>query len=255
MADEQLKAEKMNTENQNDLLVRHLEQREEELRMKQQRNEWMIRAFSRLCTILLGIFFGVMACLFLAGLTGCSAPRTVEEHHHHYYQADTAAVSAQVDQRLQSWHTEMDSAFRAFTNQYNASMAASEQEQELISELITVSTDSVGRTIRQEQRTVKRDITRELQQQEQRITEEYEVRMRACIDSVSDLWSQRYDSLASHVQQLDSLSSIIPQPSSLSHHPWYRRLWDHLQWLLIGAALGIGLWVTKKWWLKIIRPV
>jgi hypothetical protein len=149
----------------------------------------------------------------------------------------------------------MDSAFRAFTNEYSASLAANEQEQELISELITETTDSLGRKVRQEQRTVKRDITRELQQQEQRITEEYEVRMRACIDSVSDIWSQRYDSLASHVQQLDSLSSLSHQPSATDTRPWYRRLWDHLQWLLIGAVLGIGLWVTKKWWLKLIRPV
>ena len=240
----------------NDPEVQKLQDQEEELREVQRRNRWMIRAFSRLCAGLVGFTVGLIACMFLTSIMSCSPARTVEEHHHHYYQADTAAVSAQVDQRLQSWHTQMDSAFRAFTNEYSASLAANEQEQELISELITETTDSLGRKVRQEQRTVKRDITRELQQQEQRITEEYEVRMRACIDSVSDIWSQRYDSLTSHVQQLDSLSSLSSQTSNLkSQTPWYRRLWDHLQWLLIGAALGIGLWVTKKWWLKIIRPV
>ena len=239
----------------NDPEVQKLKDQEEELREVQQRNRWMIRAFSRMCAGLVGFTVGLIACMFLTSIISCSPARTVEEHHHHYYQADTAAVSAQVDRQMQSWHTDMDSAFRAFTNQYNASLAANEQEQELISELITVSTDSLGREIRTEQRIVKRDITRELKQQEQRITEEYEVRMRACIDSVSDLWSQRYDSLASHVQQLDSLSTLSRQTSATDTRPWYQRLWNHLQWLLIGAALGIGLWVTKKWWLKLIRPV
>lgn len=181
---------------------------------------------------LLAIALGLLIC---AAMGSCTTPRAVEEHHHHHYEADTMAVKAQVDRQLTSWHEEMTQFFTERLEQFSSQMQQSEHQQETISELITVTTDSVGRTIRQEQRTITRDITRELQQQEQRITRELEEQLRVVVDSVNDVWQQRFDSLASHLT-----SDISHQTSSTpvgDTRPWYQKLWAKALLTLLGAAL------------------
>ena len=200
----------------------------------------LLRALIYLITVALALIISAIC-------SSCATKRTVEEHHHHHYEADTAAVHAQVDSHLQSWRTEMEAAWHAFENQYSAQWTANEREQEVITELITVSTDSVGRTLRTEQRTISRDITRELLQQEQRITREYEARLHAVVDSVNAIWRQAFDSLASHVAQEDSTSYISHPTSTIDNRPWYRRWLDRLKWLVIGAViLPIFFLISKK---------
>lgn len=188
----------------------------------------------------------VLAAVLICGLlfSSCTTPKAVEEHHHHHYEADTVAVHAQVDRQLTSWHEEMTQFFQQRLEEYSASWFSHEDQKEVISELITVSTDSVGRTIRQEQRTISRDITRELQQQEQRITQEYEARLRVAIDSVNGIYQQRYDSLASHVAQMDS--TFVKKTPVGDTRPWYQRLWDNLRAVLIAAAIAAVLWFTRR---------
>ena len=192
----------------------------------------------------------ILAIIICAFIGSCSTPKTIEEHHHHYYEADTMAVHAQVDRQLTSWHEEMTQFFTERLEQFSSQMQQSEHQQETISELITVSTDSVGRSIRQEQRTITRDISRELQQQEQRITQEMQAQLRVVVDSVNDAWQSRYDSLAAHVSQMDSTLSIIHQPSAIDHRPWYQRWWDNLRTVLIGIVIAAVAWSTRRWWAK-----
>lgn len=202
--------------------------------------------------ILCGCFSLIIACiltiLFCLFLGSCTVPKAVEEHHHHHYEADTLSVRAQVDRQLTSWHEEMTQFFTERLEQFSSQMQQSEHQQETISELITVTTDSVGRSIRQEQRTITRDITRELQQQEQRLTREYEARLRVVVDSVNDIYQQRYDSLASHVSQLDS--TLVKKTPVGDCRPWYQRLWSSVRNVLIGIVIAIVAWLTRRWWAK-----
>ena len=193
-----------------------------------------------------------LSCLILMG---CTTPRAVEEHHHHYYEADTLAVKAQVDRQLSSWHEEMTRFFQQRLEEYSASWFSHEDQKETVTELITVTTDSVGRTMRQEQRTISRDITRELQQQEQRLTREYEARLRVAVDSVGSIFQQRFDSLASRVAQMDSTSSIIHHPSSIDHRPWYQRWRDNLRILFFGFVAALLLGLTRGLWLPVIKKM
>jgi len=207
-----------------------------------------------LCSIagyVVALFIGLAVC---ALFNSCSTPRVVEEHHHHHYEADTLAVRAQVDRQLTNWHEESEAWLHQAFSEQSSLWSSHEDQKEVITETVTVSLDSLGREIRTEQRTISRDITRELQQQEQRITQEYEARLRACIDSASQYWHQQFDSLASHITStIDHQTSS--KPSAIDARPWYQRWWDALRWILLGAVLGIGLWVTRKWWLKLIKPI
>lgn len=190
---------------------------------------------------------GLMACVLLAG---CSTPKIVEQHHHHYQEADTMAVKAQVDRQLSSWHEEMTQFFQQKLDEYSASWSSSENQKETISELITETTDSLGRKVRQEQRTISRDISRELQQQEQRITQEMQTQFRAVVDSVNDVWQQRYDSLAAHVAQLDS-TYVSSTPTPDDNRPWYKRWWSAFQYIAIGIIIALALYFTRSWWKKL----
>jgi hypothetical protein len=72
-------------------------------------------------------YFKIFVTLAVGAMcTACTTQRTVEEHHHHHYEADTMAVQAHVDQKMKSWHHEMDSIWRSFENQYAAQWTASE---------------------------------------------------------------------------------------------------------------------------------
>ena len=198
-------------------------------------------AFMILCFML-----GILLCMLMGS---CTTPRAVEEHHHHHYEADTAAVRAQVDAQLSSWHEDMTQYFQQKMEQYTSQQQQSEHQQETITETVTETVDSLGNKIRQEQRTITRDITRELQQQEQRITQEYEQRLIHAIDSVSALWSQTYDSLSSHLT-----SDISHQTSSTpvgDTRPWYQRLWDNFRNILIAAVLLAIILLTRPLWQKL----
>ena len=202
-----------------------------------------------LLALINGVIYFIVFCsaVLICGLffTSCSTPRAVEEHHHHHYEVDTLAVQQQVDRQLTSWHEDMTKLFFQKLQQYTDSWSSHEDQKETISELNTETTDSLGRKVRQEQRTISRDITRELQQQEQRITQEMQAQLRVVVDSVNDVWQQRYDSLASHVEQLDS-AYISHQPSAIDHRPWYQRWWEHVKWLVVGAVLAAVLWFTRR---------
>ena len=196
--------------------------------------------------------FMLVVVLLMGLLSGCTVPRAVEEHHHHHYEADTAAVSRQVDARLTSWHAEMEAFVRERLEQFSKQQQQSEHQHETITETVTVSLDSLGREIRQEQRTISRDISRELQTIEQTITREYELRLQSVTDSLDASWQQRYDSLSARVSQMDS-TLVKKTPVADDNRPWYRKLWDRLQWLVIGAVVAAAAWISRKWWYKRIK--
>jgi hypothetical protein len=199
--------------------------------------------------ILQGILFfiGSLIIVLIMGLfSGCTVPKAVEEHHHHHYEADTAAVSRQIDGRLTQWHTEMEAFFRERLEQFVSQQQQSEHQHETIQETVTVSLDSLGREIRQEQRTISRDVSRELQTIEQHITREYESRLRSAVDSIDSAWQQRYDSLSARVVQMDS--TLVTKMPVGDARPWYQKFWDRLSWLVIGAVVVAAVWVTRRWW-------
>ena len=187
----------------------------------------------------------VLAMIVCSFFSSCAASRTVEEHHH--YEADTAAVRAQVDRRLTAWQTESETQLRQFLTKVYASWSSREDQRETVSELITETTDSLGRRIRQEQRTISRDVTRELQQQEQRLTQEVQARLRTVSDSLDSVYSLRIDSVKAHWEQADTTAVNIhsgpPGGKSL-----LQRFWDGTCWLLAAVGIAVIIVITSRWW-------
>lgn len=196
------------------------------------------------CTYTIAFIALMVVCLLLGS---CATPKVIEHTEHHYVAADTMAIQSVVDAHMSSWHTSLDSVFRECFRQYSEELTSQEQEQELIRETITVTTDSLGRAVRQEQRTISRDIRREQQQTVQLLEREMEIRLQTAIARQDSIWQQRLDLAVAHWQQADSTQQSVT-PVAQDSRPWYRRWLDSLQWLAIGIVLAFAILLTRRWW-------
>ena len=196
----------------------------------------------------------ILVAALVTATVGCSTPKAVERHHHHYYEADTLAVQAQVDRHMKAWSERMQSEVTEAVSQQLTQQSQSEHQQETIQETVTVTIDSLGREIRQEQRTISRDITREQQLMEQRLSCVFESRLKSAIDSISDIWQSRIDSLRTHAVENDS-SSVIQTPVAVhqDNRPWWKKAFGYLQAGIIGAAVALVIWYTRRWWMAILK--
>lgn len=193
-------------------------------------------------------FWCIVIIIVGLALTGCTTPKTIEQHHHHYEQADTLAIQAQIDHAVNSWHEQMDSSLRQTWQEYTTSMTNNEDQKEHITETITTYIDSLGREVRQEQRTIDRSLSKMQQQTEQRLSREFEQRVSVVVDSVNDIWQQRFNAVKTHWEQSDS-TYIKEVPVTNSELPWYKRWWYTLQGYLLIVAVGILLLLTRRiWW-------
>ena len=189
----------------------------------------------------------ILLALTVGIITGCTTPKAVERQHHERYEADTLAIQAQVDVRMKQVQQQMDSLFSERLSQYTSQQQQTEHQQETITETVTTTLDSLGREIRQEQRVISRDISREQQITEQRLTREFESRLQAMRAELDSSWQSRYNALQASVVRDDS-TSIIETPVAIheDNRPWYRRLWDRLQWLIVGIILALAALVMYK---------
>ena len=185
--------------------------------------------------------------LVLLCLTGCSAPKEVVEHHHHYSEVDTMAVQAQVDKRLAEVKELVVRDVMVAIESQQAEQSSQEQEKERVTETITTWVDSLGREMRQEQRTTERDISRQLQMRVELLRQEYEKRMWEAMDSMNSSWKTMFDSVQSHSEEADS-ASVSAKPTPADNRPWWKRWFDCVKWMAVGAVLSALLLLTRKMW-------
>lgn len=207
-------------------------------------------AFTHAVVFLVMLILTLVVCCVIGVLfSSCATPKVVEQHHHHHYEADTMAVQAQVDARLQSWHQQMDAAWQERLGAYSMELWHNSHETEVTNETVTTVTDSLGRTIRNEQRTISRDISREQHQMEQRLMREYDERLRLTVDSIDGIWQQRFDFLQAHWEQTDSSSNVqTPVAVDQDNRPWYLRWWSALKFIAVGCVLAVILFLC--WYLR-----
>lgn len=194
----------------------------------------------------------VVAIILCALFTSCAAPKAIDRAEHHHSAIDTLSIQAAVDAHMNSWHERMDSFFRELVSQSSSEEHSSTDQKELITETVTTTTDSLGRSIRQEQRTISRDLHQEQQQLALRLEREMESRLQTTLDRQDSIWQQRLDAALSHREQTDSTHNTVT-PVAQDNRPWYRRWADHLQWLAIGTILASAICITRRWWRRIFK--
>ena len=212
-------------------------------------NEAFRRALRAIATLFLAIVLAIILCALLGS---CAAPKAIDHAEHHHSAIDTLSIQAAVDAHMTSWHERMDSLFRERVSQSSSEQHSSTDQKELITETVTTTTDSLGRAVRQEQRTISRDLHQEQQQLALRLEREMENRLQTALDLQDSIWQQRLDAALSHREQTDSAHNTVT-PVAQDNRPWYRRWADHLQWLIIGVVSAVAIWITRRWWLRLIK--
>ena len=201
-------------------------------------------------------YIGCAACLFsiiamlmilavMVMLSSCSTPKITEQEQHHHSQVDTMAVQAAVDARMQTVREQLEQYVHTIVSSQTTEQQSQEQEKERITETITTWVDSLGRAFRQEQRITDRDISRQQQLREERMRQEYEERMQQTLDSMDAAWNEKFKLIKGHHEQEDSTATTItPVPGD--NRPWYKRWWDNLRWMVLGAVVFAVLLVAYK---------
>ena len=170
-----------------------MNQSDTELFKKMTDDERIVAAVLHIACYIVALVIAMLLCIIFQG---CSTPKIVEQHHYHKSATDTAAIKALVDGRMKSWHQQIDSSWTQRWQQYVNEQSTEEHEQERITETVTTFVDSLGREVRQEQRTTERDMTRQQQQREERLVQEWESRLQRALDERDSAWQEKLEAIA-----------------------------------------------------------
>lgn len=190
------------------------------------------------------IVFGVVAAF-----GSCATKKELHEHQTHVVEADTLAREAKHEGHAQQTAVNLDSIVTASVWAAMQEFVKSEQEHEVTTETLTETIDSLGRIIRQQQRTTDRTLSRqELQRQEQQL-QQLSIDLKKHIESLDSLWSERVSSIETHLR--DSLSAQLDK-QSVSEAPkaatWLQKAWSWLKGILIGIVIGVFAVAGKRLW-------
>ena len=218
--------------------------------MKQ--SELKIKWASLLCWVVWPATVWLFAIILLTTCTSCNTKeRIVYEHIHHYQQADTLATNVQTDGHSHVEQQQSDSIMRATLSQWMHDFVAQSQEREVTTETLTETIDSLGRVIRQQQRTTERTLSRQEQEHREAIEQQLWQELSRRISSYDSAWQQRLTQLQTHYEQ--ALEQQRQEQTKPQQQSWWQRTWGKIQFAAIVAILAAALWATRKWWLKIFN--
>ena len=211
-----------------------------------------IKRASLLCWVVWPATVWLLAIILLTTCTSCATKeRIVYEHIHHYQQADTLTTNVQADGHSHVEQQQSDSIMRATLSQWMHDFVAQSQEREVTTETLTETIDSLGRVIRQQQRTTERTLSRQEQEHREAIEQHLWQELSSRISSYDSAWQQRLTQLQTHYEQ--ALEQQRQEQTKPQQQSWWQRTLGKIQFAVIVAILAAALWATRKWWLKIFN--
>ena len=199
--------------------------------------------------------FYISLVIFVCGLFGsCATKRELHEHQTHVVVADEQAQEARHDGHARQTAVDIDSLVTASVWAAMQEMAAQEQSRETTTETITTWTDSLGREMRQEQRTTQRELSRQEQQRWRQTEDRWQNELHQTLRQMDSTWCDRISRYESHLR--DSLNRELSKQSETSGAPaltWWERLWQWLKGILAGVAICVAIYLTRRFWLPLIK--
>ncbi len=184
-----------------------------------------------------GVGLWLLVALLIHSMISCATPRDINHHEGHVIVADTMATEAKSEWRASEQRDYIDSLVKTMMAHYQQETTSQEQQTETTTENITETVDSLGRKLRQEQRTITRSISREEQirmqawqtQMEQRITQELARR--------DSMWKLKFQQYQNH--WADSLSTTHQETvkEDVAMPWWLKVLWSIF---LLGVAVIVA---------------
>lgn len=182
----------------------------------------------------------VWACIALLLISCRTVEVTEQTHTTHTHEADTLSTEARHDGHAQQQTVNLDSIVSVIMQHVQEEINRQEQEHETTTETLTETIDSLGRIVRQTQKTTDRTTSRQEQQRTDRLEQSVRQELHAAIERQDSVWRERFSQYQASVR--DSLASIrdyrktaeASQPLS-----WWARAWTWLRGILLGIVIGI----------------
>ena len=192
----------------------------------------------------------LVCCLVLLA---CSTQKEVHQHTSHTVNVDSLAHEAQADGHHQTTAVNIDSIVTASIWAAMQEFSKNEQEHEVTTETLTETIDSLGRIIRQQQKTTDRTVSKQELQRQQEQLQSLEVRLSETLRQSDSLWSERISRLETHLR--DSLVSQLDKQAIVNSTPvtsWWQKTWSWLKGILVGIVLCVAFFLYRKFKTKIL---
>lgn len=182
------------------------------------------RQIVSLCQVLKALLISFVVLSIITLFTGCVTTQKTEQNTAVSHRDSTETQNTQ-QVVIRNEKVNFDSLFTAWQQRIEQSQTTNEQSHETVSETITSWIDSLGREVRQEQRTIDRDLARQteirhqqeiaaMQQQFSQQLERYDSLYAAMEKNITAHWE---DSLASYKESITQSQ----KPSLLERfHDW-----------------------------------
>lgn len=198
----------------------------------------------------LACFWTVVVVIVIALCVSCAPTKIIERTETHTIGMDSSQVVQMMNARVQNVQQHIDSAMHAVTTQVTTQQENNEQQRERITETITSWVDSLGREVRQEQRTTDRDISKQQKLTEERLVQEMETRLQQAITKHDSEWNARLEELRTHFERTDSIADKKLQGKAAE--TWWDKFDRKFGWVMVIGVILL-FYFTRKFWLPMVR--
>lgn len=182
---------------------------------------------------------GGMVAVALALFSSCASTKEFHQQHQHTVEIDTLATEAKADSARHEHRQDIDSLVTASVWAAMQEFVKSEQEREKITETITTFIDSLGREVRQEQRTTERELSRQEQQRREEQLEQTVASLHQRLEVMDAEWSERLQRLEATVRDATVTHTDATKVTQSQPLSWWQRAWTWIKGILVGIVVGI----------------
>lgn len=205
------------------------------------------------------VFFLMLIALAVMGIfTSCAVQKTEHEQQTHVVKTDSAGTEQSHSGQVTSQSVNVDSIIRVVMQRTREEFARQEQEHETTTETLTETIDSLGRIVRQSQRTTDRTLSRQEQQRIDRLEQTFEQQIHRALLEHDSLWNERFAQYqASMSDSLQSVRDLQQQRSASNPLTWWQQMQLWLGRLVLVALAVLAAWFIlkkKTWWLRLLKP-
>lgn len=204
--------------------------------------------------ILTAAAYVLVVSVIMGMLSSCATKKELHEHHQHTVVADTLAQEARHDSHTSHTTSNIDSLVTASVWAAMQEFVRQEHEHEVTTETLTETIDSLGRVVRQQQRTTDRTLSRQELQRQQEQLQQLSTQLHRQLSAMDSTWSDRMSRFESHLR--DSLNHELSKQTETSGTPaltWWQKTWAWLRGILAGVAICGAIYLTRRFWQPLIK--
>lgn len=220
---------------------------------KEELEEYQRMSMKTLRNTIIGFFVLLAAFAVLSLLTGCAVQKQDHQEQTHVVHTDSAGTEQSQTVQVSNQTVNIDSIITAVMQRTREEFARQEQEHEIVTETLTETVDSLGRVVRQQQKTTDRTLSRQEQQRIERLEQTFEQQIHLAIREHDSIWQERFAKYqATMTDSLQSVRDLQVQRSASNPLTWWQQLRLHLANIVLYALIILAaIWlIRKKKWLN-----